>query len=376
MPRFGDAILASAAVLMALLYTASPTPVSSTVGVSQTVISWCFVPCLLYWRSCPRGSSVGLVVCLTGWAATWFVALPENPGFSPWLIAAPMAVFSPALLCNQSRYPRAVLAVTMVGSLASPVMWKLNNELRMQYSHGSEFLIRLSLHWLLLVCTYFIARRIHAKEVERLRTMRQAQREERLLISREIHDLLAHSLTLIKVQSSAGLITANTNPSSAVDTLSSIKQEADRALLEVRKVVRALRSQDSGTPTPTAPEASIGTVLDSFRHAGLRINANLPAEPAELDPLTDLALTRITAEALTNVVRHQGDDATVSISLKYGSEVRLLVESWGRRQHNSSGSSTGLIGLRERADALGGAVTAGGDPQHFQLTAILPLKEH
>ncbi|MDU3175387.1 MAG: histidine kinase [Corynebacterium striatum] len=364
--RLGDVLLAGLAVLLALLYTLVPGPLPMGIYIAQAVVSWAFVPFFAIWRSRPALASAGMIFCLGVWALIWFWALPVNSGFSPWLVAAPLAIYSSARLCESRWIPKAILGATFAGTFASPLMWKLQPDLTVRYRSGTDFLFTFLFHWLLLLLVYVIAVRLRDKELERQARQREAQEEERLLIARELHDVLAHSLTLIKVQANAGLVASGTSE----EALRTIRTEADGALAEVRSIVSSLRAPT--TREPSRQLSDIPKVVEGFRAAGLDISADLPNTPVTLPALTQLALVRIITETLTNVLRHQGVGATVR--LKLSDSAGLSVESWGRPQGETSGAGVGLVGIAERANALGGFVRTSGDARHFLVEAQFPRR--
>ena len=236
------------------------------------------------------------------------------------------------------------------------------------------------MHWAVLGSTYFIAARYFdlARQRERLahERFRQAQEEERLLIARELHDVLAHSLTLIKVQANAGIIAARANTEAAHDALASIRDGADSALEEVRGIVTALRSTGPTSLEPTTQLEHIEGIIDGFRAAGLDINAHIP-EAYEAPALTQLALVRIISEGLTNALRHQGPGTQVDVELALADVARLTLISSTPSPTPSEvpGSGVGLIGVEERALALGGKLETWGDAKKFIVRAELPLQK-
>ena len=148
--RLGDVLLAGLAVLLALLYTLVPGPLPMGIYIAQAVVSWAFVPFFAIWRSRPALASAGMIFCLGVWALIWFWALPVNSGFSPWLVAAPLAIYSSARLCESRWIPKAILGATFAGTFASPLMWKLQPDLTVRYRSGTDFLFTFLFHWLLL----------------------------------------------------------------------------------------------------------------------------------------------------------------------------------------------------------------------------------
>ncbi|KAA8724794.1 two-component sensor histidine kinase [Corynebacterium flavescens] len=393
--KLGDKILAIVATILAIFYSLSPGDIPTGIATTQAILAWCFVPFCWFWRSRPVFSATGLLLCLAGWSATWLWGLPYSTGITPWLLAAPMAVFSNARYCPDRRIPRSILGLTMVASVISPAMWALEDNLTLSYTTGKPWLFGLSFHWLILVSAYLAATRLRgqaqerrAREKERLSGLLAAQEEERLLISRELHDVLAHSLTLIKVQASAALIAADKDPGAASAALESIKGTSAEALKELRRIVHTLRSPQSESRQPTHQLHDLEALLSGFRNAGLSIEEDLNPAAYHLPAVLQLALTRIISEALTNVLRHQGPGSRVIVSVQIDATVQLRVESWqalaeDREREDAlvaavgparEGTGTGIIGLKERAEVLGGSLESCGDAQHFLLRVELPTR--
>ena len=292
-----------------------------------------------------------------------------------------MAVYATSRYVGRRIIPRTVLALTILGSFISPFMWRIDPEsFALHYQLDRRYLAMLVVHWAVLGTTYFAAARYFdlARQRERLaqERFRQAQEEERLLIARELHDVLAHSLTLIKVQANAGIIASRTNSAAAHDALASIRDGADSALEEVRGIVTALRSTGPASLEPTTQLEHIEGIIDGFRAAGLDINAHIP-EAYEAPALTQLALVRIISEGLTNALRHQGPGTRVEVELALADVARLTLISSTPSPTPSEvpGSGVGLIGVEERALALGGKLESWGDATKFTLLAELPLQK-
>ncbi|AWB83574.1 sensor histidine kinase [Corynebacterium liangguodongii] len=365
------AVAAALALLYVLVAVSTPTPVN----ILQALASAWFVPFFWVWRSRPVLSAAGFFVGLAAWSVSWFAALPANPGVAPWLVVAPMAVYASARHCTDRRAPGLVLALSLAGSFVSPAMWQLQESLELRYAAGTEAAFRLAFHWALLIAVYFagtrgyaIERQREAEEKQRLAALRGAQEEERMLIARELHDALAHSLTLMKVQAAAGLVASKSDPEAAVGALEEIRQTSDEALTAVREIVHALRNSSA-----VARRVDLPGVIEGFRAAGLDIDARIPAELDASPELIQLAVSRIVTEAFTNVLRHQGVGARVIVEVTCGDCLAIDVASSGTAQADSRGSRTGLIGLEERARSLGGSFRAGGSPKSFRVHAELPL---
>ena len=381
--RLGDKILTAVAALIALFYLIGAWAAPGAIELIQAALSLLFLPFIWVWRTKPVLSAAGFIVLLGAWAAAWISQLPANLGVTPWALTAPMAVYATSRYVERRSIPRAVLAAAFLGSFISPAMWRIDPEsFLLSFQLDRRYITLLVVHWAVLGSAYFIAARYFDldRQRERLAQERfhQAQEEERLLIARELHDVLAHSLTLIKVQANAGIIAARTDTTAAEDTLQSIRDGADSALEEVRGIVTALRSTGPAALEPAQQLEHVQGIIDGFRTAGLKIDAELPSS-YEVSALTQLALVRIISEGLTNALRHQGPGTHVQLKLTLSDAARVTLTSTATSPTPSevSGSGVGLVGVKERAQALGGHLTSNGDAQKLTLAAELPLhKEH
>lgn len=377
--RLGDKILTAVAALIALFYLIGAWVAPGAIELIQAALSLLFLPFIWVWRTKPVLSAAGFIVLLGAWAAAWISQLPANLGVTPWALTAPMAVYATSRYVERRSIPRAVLAAAFLGSFISPAMWRIDPEsFLLSFQLDRRYITLLVVHWAVLGSAYFIAARYFDldRQRERLAQERfhQAQEEERLLIARELHDVLAHSLTLIKVQANAGIIAARTDTTAAEDSLQSIRDGADSALEEVRGIVTALRSTGPSALEPAQQLEHVQGIIDGFRTAGLKIDAELPSS-YEVSALTQLALVRIISEGLTNALRHQGPGTHVQLNLTLSDAARVTLTSTATSPTPSevSGSGVGLVGVKERAQALGGHLTSNGDAQKFTLTAELPL---
>lgn len=377
--RLGDKILTAVAALIALFYLIGAWAAPGAIELIQAALSLLFLPFIWVWRTKPVLSAAGFIVLLGAWAAAWISQLPANLGVTPWALTAPMAVYATSRYVERRSIPRAVLTAALLGSFISPAMWRIDPEsFLLSFQLDRRYITLLVVHWAVLGSAYFIAARYFDldRQRERLAQERfhQAQEEERLLVARELHDVLAHSLTLIKVQANAGIIAARTDSTAAEDTLKSIRDGADSALEEVRGIVTALRSTGPTALEPAQQLEHVQGIIDGFRTAGLEIDAELPSS-FEVSALTQLALVRIISEGLTNALRHQGPGTHVQLKLTLSDAARVTLTSTATSPTPSevSGSGVGLVGVKERAQALGGHLTSNGDSQKFTLAAELPL---
>ncbi|MFJ1970084.1 sensor histidine kinase [Streptomyces sp. NPDC087903] len=209
---------------------------------------------------------------------------------------------------------------------------------------------------------------------ERAQAARRRADEERLRIARELHDVLAHSISVINVQAGVGLALLDTDPEQARSALTTIKTASKEALGEVRQVLDTLRAPGAAPRAPAPGLDRLPELVEQAAGAGLSVAVE--GRPPRLAPGTDLAAFRIVQEALTNVVRHSGSrHARVRVDHE-GTALRLRIDDDGPATGaDVGGSGNGLAGMRERAAALGGTIEAGPRPDGgFEVLAVLPLK--
>lgn len=211
---------------------------------------------------------------------------------------------------------------------------------------------------------------------ERAAAERRRADEERLRIARELHDVLAHSISVINVQAGVGLALLDSDPEQARSALSTIKDASKEALGEVRQVLDTLRTPGDAPRSPAPGLDRLPELTEQAGSAGLTVDITTEGTPATLPPGTDLAAFRIVQEALTNIVRHSGS-RTARLLLRHtpgALEIRVDDDGPATGGAGEPGGGNGLIGMRERAAALGGTVEAGPRPDGgFRVRARIPL---
>ncbi|MCX5211945.1 histidine kinase [Kitasatospora sp. NBC_00240] len=233
-----------------------------------------------------------------------------------------------------------------------------------------------------------------AERAERTREEEARRRvtEERMRIARELHDVVAHHITLVNAQAGVAHHLMRTDPEHAYQALERIRDTSRAALDELRATVGLLRnSGEQSAPREPAPGlAGLDDLLEAFRHSGLPVRLERAGTPVELPPITDLTAYRIIQEALTNSHKHAGP-ASARVRLEFGADtLRLTVEDDGRSPVGrgtgplgaaagpgagpGAGTGHGMIGMHERARAAGGTLAAGPRPGGgFRIHAELPL---
>jgi signal transduction histidine kinase len=236
--------------------------------------------------------------------------------------------------------------------------------------------------WLLVVlgaAEIVRIRRERAAEKARIHEEEQLRRasEERLRIARELHDAIGHHLSLINVQSGVALHLAEQLPDQARNSFAAIKQASKEALSELRSVLSVLRQEDEPAPrSPTPTIARLDDLVSQAAAAGLIVRTQIDGPARPLPFSVDAAAYRIVQEALTNVTRHAGPAIAV-VRVSYTERdlaVQVDDDGSGPPPDPHAAGGRGIVGMRERAAALGGELQAGPRPGGgFRVRARLPL---
>jgi len=221
-------------------------------------------------------------------------------------------------------------------------------------------------------------RRAAAAEKSRDEVARRRVDEERLRIARELHDVTAHSLSIVAVQSGVALHVLDTNPEAARTALTAIRETSRASLQELRGMLGVLRASGERTDdvplTPTPGLGRIEELVRPLREAGVSVDLVAPAGGEVLPAMVDASAYRIVQEALTNALRHAGtSDVRVMIS-RSAETLSLEVTNTGAQDAGTTSEGHGIAGMRERAVALGGTFSAGPLPGGgWRVAATLPL---
>lgn len=213
--------------------------------------------------------------------------------------------------------------------------------------------------------------------VDQERRAAAAVAEERARLARELHDVVAHNVSLIVVQAGAAEQVVHATPERAVEPLQNIQLIGRQTIDELRRLLGILRDHDDALATAPQPTlAQIDTLVEQVRRAGTAVTVEHEGElrvPASID----LSAYRILQEGLTNVVKHAEATAARVLIRSNGSGLLLEVTDDGRGSNGSRGNGLGLVGMRERVALLGGELETTDRPGGgFQLRAWLPLNRH
>ncbi|MEV7419929.1 histidine kinase [Streptomyces sp. NPDC089919] len=372
-PRAADYTRLALTVALLALVTAEgialagqPTLPHAVVWGTGLLVCLCAAP----WPALPLLTRAWTAAALT-WAATTALIATDRP-LSVWGIGEAIALLvllSQVLLRAPARTAATLGPLLGLGCMAVPV----------RDTDPGRFSLLFSV-LTVVVGAYSLLLRLQA--VQRVRDLRAVRTAERLELARELHDLVAHHVTGIVVEARAARFT-RPGPERTDETLARIETAGDEALGAMRRLVRVLREDGPpGTPgtTPVAGLAQVRELTERFSRTGppvvLYIESGLETRlPA------DLAATvhRIVLEALTNITKHAATATAVRIgirSLPTGLEVRIADDGGrpAKLSDQARGGGYGLAGMTERAEAMGGTLTAGPAPEGgWLVTALLPL---
>ncbi|MFI9345421.1 sensor histidine kinase [Streptomyces sp. NPDC052773] len=223
-------------------------------------------------------------------------------------------------------------------------------------------------------------------EKEREAQAKVAVAAERARIARELHDVVAHNVSVMVVQADGAAYVLDAAPDQAKKALETISSTGRQALAEMRRLLGVLRTgehQEGGEYVPQPDVQQIEELVEQCRGSGLPVDFKIEGTPRPLPSGVELTAYRIVQEALTNTRKHGGPNAGASVRLVYFDDgLGLLVEDDGKgaphelyEEGGADGQGHGLIGMRERVGMVGGTLDAGPRPGGgFRISALLPLK--
>ncbi|GIG92677.1 sensor histidine kinase [Plantactinospora endophytica] len=294
-------------------------------------------------------------------------ALGESPGG----VLVCVALFTVAERCRARVSVLALIGATVVlvalsvTSVPPPVaVWAVGAALRGRRRHHDDLRARAT-----------------AARAEREQQAAIAAHEERAAIARELHDIVAHSVTVMLVGARGARDVLPTAPDVAADVLRRVESSGEQSIAELRRLLALLRSGVPAATSSAAPHrplpglAELAELAATFRAVGLSVSLEIDGEPPVVDEGVGVSVYRIVEEALTNVLRHAGTDhALVRLRARQG-HLDLEVSDRGvgpSGQHPPAGH--GLVGMRERVRLLGGTFAAGPGPDGgFRVAARVPI---
>jgi signal transduction histidine kinase len=298
-----------------------------------------WLPTLLVRRTRPMlmaGVFLVAVFVLWGWARITEVALPDD------LNTAVVGLLIPYSLARWARGEDAVVGLLFFWTAASTSLW--SQEISPEDQAGGTAVV---------VAAIAVGAAVRTRSMLHNRQLDDVRQSERDRLARDLHDTVAHHLTAIAITAQAGLAVAGTRPEAATDALRRIDEEATRTLAETRKVLRMLRTDGDVPERPLDDLAGLASTDDRPR-----VEVHL-ADDLDLSPTVGAAVHRIAQEAVSNARRHAMGATLVRVVVeKTDDEVALEVTDDGRPVA-SAGAGFGILGMTERAELLGGRLTAG-----------------
>ncbi|MFJ1749992.1 sensor histidine kinase [Streptomyces sp. NPDC088116] len=387
-PRSADAALA----LSLFAFSVGGSVVSSqvfgeSIAVWPAVLLSAISCAALFWRRTHPRTVVALaVLCAVG--ESWL-------GFflTPLLQASLMAALYSLGLRTDRRNTRTCAFLTLAALIATALIAG-------PFSHNLLLTTVNPVAWVFLPAVlgsavqlrrdYLSAVHARAEHAERTREEEARHRvaQERMRIARELHDVVAHHLALANAQAGTAAHLSRTHPDQARDMLDNLAETTASALRELKATVGLLR-QDNDSDSPLDPSPGLALLKDltaAFGSAGLDVSVTYEGEPRSLSAGLDLTAFRIVQEALTNVAKHASTKAayvrlaysadllTVTITNEDAASSDMSPSGMSPSAVSAPGQGFGLIGMRERAHSVGGALHAGPRPEGgFEVTCTLPL---
>ncbi|MET9857181.1 sensor histidine kinase [Streptomyces sp. NPDC006450] len=284
------------------------------------------------------------------------------------LLASPLYFLRVGVDKNSSTTDSALFVVFMMIPFA--LAWVMGDSLRTRRAYYAQ-----------------LVERNQRLEKERAAQAQVAVAAERARIARELHDVVAHNVSVMVVQADGAAYVMDAAPEQAKEALQTISGTGRLALAEMRRLLGVLRTgepQESEDYVPQPDVEQIEVLVEQVRAAGLAVDFEVEGAPRRLPSGVELTAYRIVQEALTNTRKHGGPTAKASVRLVYFDDgLGLLVEDDGRgaarelyTDGGADGAGHGLIGMRERIGMVGGTLDAGPRPGGgFRISALLPLKK-
>ena len=333
-------------------------------------------------RSLPQLALIGSIILLLANLDVF-----DSPTFA--VVLAPVMVHAAVVHAGSRAWGRTALAVGLLGSVLAPLRWG--------YTGGEPltYLTPAGLCAVSVIAAFVIGERQRDRvenQAQQLRAMAErssllaSEREQRALIAastertriaRELHDIVAHSLSVIIVQADGAAVAVAARPELAADVLHTIAETSRDALGEMRRLVGVLRTSDSDGFAPAPGVADVPALVEQVRHTGVRVELRIDGAAAPLPAGLDLTVYRLVQEALTNVIKHAGPGAAAVVEIGFV-RGQLLVgvtdDGRGAAADPSPDGGHGLLGMRERVALQGGGLAVG--PQvggGFAVRARFPL---
>ena len=371
-----DLTLCTLVTVLALGYTLAVG--ERALGLASLVIT---LP-LLVRRTYPAAAlAVMTAGCLFALAVS---SVPSAAG----IVSVPVLVYTLARWSGRTL-ARLAWAVAVVGSFLGPARWALR-----EFADVTVFMVSVVACFAVVSAAHVVGRKLRESEdsasrqerseAERVRLLESEQEQrsraatvdERNRIARELHDIVAHSLSVIVVQAEGGRAVATRHPERASEVLGTIAETGREALTETRRILGVLREGREGTGAEYGPQPGLADVADLVRRTSDSAELTTFGTPPALAPAVGLTAYRVVQESLTNVLKHAGPDARARVLLACTADaVEIEVTDDGRTATVPDGHGHGLRGMAERVSLHDGELTAGPGPMGgFVVRARIPYE--
>ena len=363
-PRIWDALLAGGMLAAVVLeFALSPRPATAHGPDAVRLVLGSIVAISLAWRR--RAPLVVAVVVVIGDSALSALGYDPVTGFAVVVALYTAAAYRPRRRLVSVLVPLALVAIA---------------SLTVQEANWADGLLAGAIVGLVPVAFGRVVFNRHARLArDRDLAAREAVAAERARIARELHDLVAHHMSVMVVQAGAARAVAAKDPAAAAEALRQIEASGRAGLNEMRRLLEILKSDQHGRDYAPQPGLErLDELLDGMRATGLSVETIVEGAPHALPPGVDLSAYRIVQEALTNTLKHAGE-AHARVLLRYAPDaIEIEVADVGRGAplEAAANGGQGLIGMRERVQLFGGTLESGPRPGGgFLVRARLPALE-
>ena len=338
------------------------------------------------------------LLALAGVTLAGLMQLVLSPDPMATLVAVPVVAYSVARWIP-GRQARIVLVVGSISSVLGPLRWIVSTPGYLSVRDLTWLMLAWFVCMGLVVTPYAVGRRVlesseaHLDRVaaaeERYRTMltereqdaRLAESRARTQIARELHDIVAHSLSVMIVQAEGGRALAAKKPEAATQALTTIAETGREALSEMRRILGVLRDEpEPGRQADFAPAPRLTDIPELVARTSDRVRLAVHGQPPRVSPALELTAFRVVQEALTNFLKHAGPQATAMVTITYGMReigIDVLDNGVATPSVVPQNPGHGLRGMQERVSSMGGRLLTRARPSGgFQVTAVLPVAPH
>ncbi|MCL2464703.1 MAG: histidine kinase [Micrococcales bacterium] len=309
------------------------------------------------------------------------IAVFDGPNWM--LVSTPLAIYS-VTRWGSRRLAITTLILSWLGALRSATSWMWP----VTWANAQLYGLVIALLVAMLLISYLLGRAARTNAEKAYSEATAAAQAEYLAhtrlrqdIARELHDVVAHSLSVMVVQAEGGQAAAPKQPQAAVSALETIARVGRESLGEMRHLVEILRDNGASDDDALAPHPTLGDIPVMVAHAGPRVNLQITGEPPDVPPTVNAVAYRLVQESLTNVLKHAGAQARAWVTIEYMADaisIDITDDGGGRRANGrppQTEQGRGIQGMRERMLSVGGHLLTGPSCEGgFRVQAWLPIR--